>query len=111
MPGGEVTAYEPPRPLGYTWGEDDLRWELRPHDDGCLLTLTHSFDDRFKAARDAAGWDICLAALSTSLDGGKVEREIGDGERLPRGWSELNSAYQERFEISPEEATPPPPRK
>jgi len=38
----------------HTWGEDELRWELRPHEDGCVLVLTHTFDDRFKAARDAA---------------------------------------------------------
>lgn len=111
MPSGEVTAYDPPRLLGYTWGEDDLLWELRPHDGGCLLTLTHSFDDRLKAARDAAGWDLCLAALSTSLEGGDFPRETIDDERLPQGWSELNSAYQERFGISPDEATPPPPRR
>jgi Uncharacterized conserved protein len=69
-PDGEVTEFDPPRLLGHTWGEDELRWELRPHDDGCVLILTHSFDDRLKAARDAAGWDVCLAALSTSLGGG-----------------------------------------
>jgi hypothetical protein len=31
-----------------------------------------------------------------------------DGERLPSGWRELNAAYEERFEIPQERATPPP---
>jgi uncharacterized protein YndB with AHSA1/START domain len=57
---GEVTEYDRPRVLAYTWGDDHLRWELEPRGDGCLLVLTHTFDDHFKAARDAAGWDACL---------------------------------------------------
>ena len=117
---GVITDYEPPRLLAYTWGEDHLRWELRPHDDGCALVLTHTFDDRLKAARDAAGWHMCLDALDGWLSGS--ETELGrtfarrrDGEAhgpdtSPPEWRELNSAYEERFGISPEEATPPPGR-
>jgi len=107
MPDGEVTEYDPPRSLAYTWGEDVLRWELRPHDEGCLMVLTHTFDDRFKAARDAAGWHVCLEALSAALEGAKPA-DVRDPERLPAGWTELNSAYQKRFGIPPEKATPPP---
>ena len=115
---GEITEYDPPRALAHTWGDDHLRWELRPDDDGCLLVLTHTFDDRFKAARDAAGWHLCIDALAASLDGGETplgrafaaRREV-DGPRPegpPEEWGELNRAYQERFEIPPERATPPP---
>jgi uncharacterized protein YndB with AHSA1/START domain len=107
MPDGEVTEYDPPRVLGHTWGEDELRWELRPHDDGCLLILTHTFDDRFKAARDAAGWHLCLDALASTMDAGEAQRDI---RRIPEGWPELNRAYEERFGIPPEKATPPPDR-
>jgi uncharacterized protein YndB with AHSA1/START domain len=104
MPDGEVTEYEPPRVLGHAWGEDWLRWELRPHDGGCLLVLTYTFEDRFKAARDAAGWDVCLARLSSLLDGAQPEKK--EAER--QGWRELNSAYERRFGIPPDKATPPP---
>lgn len=107
MPDGEVTDYDPPRLLGHTWGDDHLRWELRPHDEGCLLVLTHTFDDRFKAARDAAGWHLCLDALASSLEGAKAA-STGDGERIPGDWRELNRAYERRFGIPPEKATPPP---
>jgi uncharacterized protein YndB with AHSA1/START domain len=109
MPDGEVTDYEPPRLLGHTWGDDHLRWELRPHDEGCLLVLIHTFDDRFKAARDAAGWHVCLDALASSLAGATAPSAEG-GERLPGGWRELNHAYERRFGIPPEKATPPPAR-
>jgi uncharacterized protein YndB with AHSA1/START domain len=107
MPEGEVIEYDPPRVLAHTWGEDMLRWELRPHQEGCLLVLIHTFDDRLKAARDAAGWHLCLEALSLVLDG-TPRPEEAHGERIPEGWRELNSAYEERFGIPPEKATPPP---
>lgn len=104
---GEVTAYEPPRLLAYSWGEDHLRWELEPQFEGTLLVLTHTFHDRLKAARDAAGWDLCLAALDASLGGSDDPAPTGE-RAIPAGWSELNYRYQQRFGIAPEEATPPP---
>ncbi|HEX3736673.1 MAG TPA: SRPBCC family protein [Solirubrobacterales bacterium] len=113
LPDNEVTDWDPPRLLGYTWAKegerpDHLRWELRPHDDGCLLILVHTFDDRLKAARDGAGWRICLDALTGELEG-RPRRPSADHDQ-PGPWPELNAAYQERFGISPEEATPPPSR-
>jgi uncharacterized protein YndB with AHSA1/START domain len=105
FPEGEVMEYEPPRVLEHTWGEDQLRWELEPRADGCLLILTHTFDDRFKAARDAAGWHLCLDALSAALDGEPQQAPSGD---IPPAWPALNSAYEQRFGILPEQATPPP---
>jgi len=106
---GTVTAYEPDRLLAYTWGEDELRWELRPHAEGTVLVLTQTFDDHYKAARDAAGWHLCLDALSGALDGAGAAAPAPTGERaIPAGWLELNDAYQERFGIAPDEATPPP---
>src|ERR671930_2020483 len=107
MEPGEVIQYDPPHTLAHTWGDDRLRWELRPHDEGCLLVLTHTFDDRFKAARDAAGWHLCLDALASSLEGAEAA-STGDGERIPGDWRELNRAYERRFGIPPEKATPPP---
>jgi uncharacterized protein YndB with AHSA1/START domain len=105
MPDGAVTAYDPPRLLGYTWGDDLLRWELEPHEDGSRLVLVHAFDDRFKAARDGAGWHLCLDALAAALDG-EPARPGDDGTGLPPRWRELNAAYEQRFGIAPEDATP-----
>jgi uncharacterized protein YndB with AHSA1/START domain len=108
MPDGQVLSFEPPRLLTHTWGEDELRWQLRANDGGCLLSLIHLFDDRFKAARDGAGWHLCLDALSASL-AGDTRPQRGSAPRLTGGWEELNSGYQQRFGISPEQATPIPP--
>jgi uncharacterized protein YndB with AHSA1/START domain len=108
MPDGVVLAYEPPRALAYSWGEDELRFELLAGDgDGCVLVLTHAFDDRLKAARDAAGWHLCLRALTAHLDG-RPAPDLGEAQRIPDGWSQLNDDYERRFRIPHELATPPP---
>jgi len=109
MPDGRVTAFDPPRLLAYTWGDDELRFELYADGAGTRLVLVHAFADRFKAARDAAGWHVCLRALAGLLDGEPLEATT-DADGLPAGWQELNRRYQERFGIPPERATPPPPR-
>jgi uncharacterized protein YndB with AHSA1/START domain len=93
MPDGVVTDFEPRRVLGYTWGEkgagaDHLRWELRPHNCGCLLILVQSFEDRLKAARDGAGWHICHDALAVDLDGHKGASDSDPQAASP--WQELN---------------------
>jgi uncharacterized protein YndB with AHSA1/START domain len=113
LPDGEVTDYDPPRLLGYTWTADGaesnhLRFELRPHDEGSVLILVHGFDDRLKAARDGAGWHVCLDALADSLEGPGPPPQHGSDS--PGRWPALNGSYQEKFGISPEEATPPPQR-
>lgn len=64
-----------------------------------MLSLTHSFEDRFKAARDAAGWHLCLDALAATLD---------SQARAPSDWRGLNADYERRFGIPHEQATPPP---
>jgi uncharacterized protein YndB with AHSA1/START domain len=114
LPDSEVTDWDPPRRLGYNWptletpNPDHLLWVLRSHDDGCVLTLVHTFDDRLKAARDGAGWHVCLDALASDLEG-TPEPPGGDPDE-PGPWTALNTEYQGRFGISPEEATPPPVR-
>jgi uncharacterized protein YndB with AHSA1/START domain len=69
---GEVIEFDPPRRFWFTWGEDELRFELEPTAEGnsCLLRLTVVLGSRDKAARDAAGWDVCLDALRKRLAGG-----------------------------------------
>jgi len=104
---GRLLAFEEPALIAYEWGPDELRWTLQERGSGCLLTLEHSFADRFKAARDGAGWHVCLTALGALLDGGEVPQK-GSARELPAGWSELNEDYQRRFGIAPEEATPVP---
>ncbi len=66
---GKMLAFDPPRVLEYLWDDDVLRWKLEPRPGGTLLTFTHTFDDKGRGARDAAGWDICFASLAARLEG------------------------------------------
>lgn len=97
---GEFTEFEPPRVLAYTWGDEDLRWELVPTAGGCLLRFAHTFDERSgiphpagplrRAARDASGWEVCLAGLEAGLEGADDAPEVA--------WEPLYQRYVETFE-------------
>ena len=86
---GEVLEADPPRLLVYTWAGDTLRWSLTPDGDGCLLVFTDTFTEHGKAARDGAGWHLCLDALGARLDGAPA----GQGT----GWREYYDAYAASF--------------
>ncbi|GGU93273.1 hypothetical protein GCM10010211_70130 [Streptomyces albospinus] len=88
---GTVTDAEEPRLYGFTWGDDRLRWEIAPEADGSLLTLVHTFGDRFGAASFASGWHLCMTALSQLLDGESPAVEPDSGE--------LHEAYLEQFDL------------
>ncbi|HEX8855491.1 MAG TPA: SRPBCC family protein [Thermoleophilaceae bacterium] len=69
---GEIRELEPPRLFAFTWGDEMLRFELDPEDGGraCRLRFTHFLSERDKAARDAAGWQVCFDRLDESLAAG-----------------------------------------
>lgn len=98
---GEMLRFDPPSVMEITWGTDRLRIELEPDGEGgTVLTLTDTFVELGKAARDAAGWHECLDRLATSLDGGQLPK-------WGAPWRDLNSLYVERF--GPDAATIGPP--
>ncbi|MGW6491495.1 SRPBCC family protein [Streptomyces sp. NPDC055056] len=61
---GRVLAVEPHRHLSFAWGDDELHFDLEALDGGrTRFTLTNVLAARDTAARNGAGWDVCLAAL------------------------------------------------
>jgi uncharacterized protein YndB with AHSA1/START domain len=60
---GRVLELDPPRVFAFLWGEEVLRLELAPEGDGTRLTLTHRISNADEAARNAAGWHVCLDRL------------------------------------------------
>jgi uncharacterized protein YndB with AHSA1/START domain len=67
---GVVLEVEEARRLSYTWWGDVLRFELTAlADGGTLLVLTDEVDGD-SAARNAAGWEVCLGRLLESGDPG-----------------------------------------
>ena len=88
---GEVLEADEPHLLAFRWGEEILRFELTPADGGgCHLVFVNTFADGGKAARDGAGWHLCLDALAQRLQGRKP---ASMGER----WNEVYGDYVNRF--------------
>lgn len=91
---GEVTELDPPRRFGFTWGDDHLRFELEPvaGGAGCALRLTVGLGTRDKAARDSAGWHVCLDRLERVVAGEDGPPVTGVNE----DWRALYEEYQRR---------------
>ena len=73
---GAFREVRPPQRLVFTWGDDELTFELAEADGGsaCRLTFSVALDAADKAARDAAGWEQCLDMLATVVSGGEPPR-------------------------------------
>lgn len=71
---GEVTGYDPPRLLEYTWDAEVLRWELAPDGPGCVLTFTNTVDGPETATAVTTGWRTGLDRLAALLDGAGARR-------------------------------------
>jgi uncharacterized protein YndB with AHSA1/START domain len=98
---GEMLAYDPPRLLELRWDTDILRFELRPDGAGTLLTFVNTFPEQGKAARDAAGWDVCIDLLAADLDG--VPPVWRQGER----WRQVHAGYVAEFPAEAATIGPP----
>jgi uncharacterized protein YndB with AHSA1/START domain len=81
---GEVLKVDEPNVLAFTWGDETLRFELSPSDGGTLLVLIDELPAS-AAARNAAGWEVCLDRLS-GLD------------PAPDAWQPRFEAYTALFE-------------
>jgi len=91
---GEVLALEPPHRFEFTWGPaDELRIELEETGDGCLMRLTHLLGSRDQAARDAAGWHVCLDRLEAALAG---EDAAGPSSEPTAEWRGHYEEYERR---------------
>lgn len=102
---GEVTQWDPPRLLAYTWpgdnGSSEVAFELFPEQDEVLLVLTHRrLPDTGTMVSVASGWDAHVGILVDQLEG-----------REPRGfWSthaRLEGAYREKLAAVTEDGASP----
>ena len=90
---GRVTEFDPPRELAFEWGEDQLRFELAPAAGGGTdLGFTVLLGTADKAARDGAGWAVCLARLEAAL-GGAGEPQL---KAISDGWRQYYDEYAGR---------------
>jgi uncharacterized protein YndB with AHSA1/START domain len=103
-----VKRAEAPRLLEYSWGGNDIRWELEPLGDGTRLTLWHKIDHRF-VSMGAAGWHICFDVLDRFLAGQPIGRIVA-GEAMKFGWQRLNAEYAKQFGIEVRNRPPKAPQ-
>jgi uncharacterized protein YndB with AHSA1/START domain len=92
---GEVLEVEEPRVLAYTWGDETLRFELTPEPSGGTRLVFTDELDREIAARNAAGWEVCLELLAGHTPAGDA-------------WKPLFDRYVATFEpaLGPQEGPP-----
>jgi uncharacterized protein YndB with AHSA1/START domain len=90
---GEVREVDEPHRLVFTWGDDELTFELSEREDGaaCRLAFSVVLDSADKAARDSAGWDDCLDMLDQVVDGRTPERPY-----LSDNWRAYYEEYKRR---------------
>lgn len=94
-----VQRAEAPRLLEYSWGGNQLRWELEPQAAGTRLTLWHNIDRRF-ISWGAAGWHVCFDVLEHLLLGEPLGRIVGPQALQLEGWQRLNAEYAQQFGVS-----------
>lgn len=87
---GEVTDVQRLARFAYTWGADEIVQELAAADGATKLHFVHVLSDRSTAARNAAGWTVCLQELRKHLAGGAE-----GGTRGPKApaWAPVYAAY------------------
>ena len=91
-----VKQADAPRLLEYTWGGQDLRWQLEPLGSGTRLTLWHNIERGF-ITWGAAGWHICFDVLDCFLAGDPIGRIVGPDTMKLGGWQRLVTEYSKQF--------------
>ncbi|MDH6514611.1 uncharacterized protein YndB with AHSA1/START domain [Streptomyces sp. SAI-208] len=82
---GRVVAVDAPRHLSFAWGGDEVHFDLEALDEKrTRFTLTNVLGAADSAARNGAGWEVCLASL---------DARAGGGHREEPHWKELYQAY------------------
>ena len=102
-----MLAFVPPSLLALRWADDVLRFELEPAEDGgpgCVLRLEVTVAEHGKAARDGAGWHVCLDRLCADL----ADDDTAPISAPAPSWPEVHAVYVEHFGPEAAAVGPPP---
>jgi uncharacterized protein YndB with AHSA1/START domain len=102
---GEMLAFDAPTLMELRWADDVLRFELSADRSGCVLQLTVTFPEHAKAARDGAGWHVCLEQLAHVAGDAPLPWKPADR------WPEVHRSYVERFGPAASALGPPAQRE
>ena len=95
---GTVLEWDPPRRVSFTWGADIIGFELTAASDGATTFVLTEELGASVAARNAAGWEMCLDRLEHRTAGeswkprferyvAAFEPMLGRQEGPPEGYS------------------------
>ena len=93
-----VKRADAPRLLEYSWGGNEMRWELEPVGQSTRLTLWHNIDRRF-ISWGAAGWHVCFDVLDRALAGAPIGRIVAGDALKVGGWQRLTGEYAKQFSV------------
>jgi uncharacterized protein YndB with AHSA1/START domain len=96
----QVKRADAPKLLEFSWGAQDIRWELEPLAGGTRLTIWHNINRKF-IAMGAAGWHICMDVMDRLLAGQPIGRIVGADAMKFSGWQRLNAEYSKQFGLEP----------
>jgi uncharacterized protein YndB with AHSA1/START domain len=97
----QVKRADEPKVLEFSWGGQDVRWELEPlGGTGTRLTLWHNINRGF-IAMGAAGWHICFDVLERHLAGQPIGRIVGPDALKLGDFQRLNAEYAKQFGVEP----------
>ncbi len=96
----QVKRADAPKLLEFSWGDQNLRWELEAVEKGTRLTLWHNINKGF-ISMGAAGWHICFDVLDHHLAGDPLGRIVGPEAMQFEGWQRLNVEYAKQFGVTP----------
>jgi len=90
---GRVLAVDAPRHLSFSWGGDELHFDLEELDEKrTRFTLTNVLEAENTAARNGAGWEVCLSALDEHARGASTG---GPHSGAGAPWQDVYRAYVE----------------
>ena len=85
-----IVDWEPPRRWAFEWGGDLLEFLVEGNEAEAELTLRNWLADTRTAARNAAGWHVCLAALARQIGGAQGPHTDAGS---PPDWEPLYEGY------------------
>jgi uncharacterized protein YndB with AHSA1/START domain len=94
----QIKRADAPKVLEYSWGKQDLRWELEAISTGTRLTLWHNIEKNF-IAMGAAGWHICFDVMDRLISGEPIGRMVGPAAMQFEGWQRLHVEYAKQFGV------------
>ncbi|MBS2027207.1 MAG: SRPBCC family protein [Deltaproteobacteria bacterium] len=88
----QVKRAEAPKLLEFSWGDQNIRWELEPKGAGTRLTIWHNINRNY-ISMGAAGWHICIDVMDAHLAGEPIGRTVGPAAMKVAGWPRLLGEY------------------